>query len=178
MKPVLLVALILTSVTTVIPESAEAQLATQLQDGVRVRVVRNNGKAVVGFINARTHDSISIIKPRRGAMPQSFSLGDISHVDVSRGRSRARGAMIKGAIGLGIGAVAGAFAGAATYTEGSSCEPGPNNWCLFDCFIICSRTEAGAFGGVLGGSAGLLVGTIIGIATGWEQWQSVPARIR
>ena len=160
-------------------QPVQAQIANQLQEGVRVRVVKNNGKATVGFISARTPDSLSIVRGRSAAVAQTFALNDLSRVDVSRGRSRAKGAAMKGLMGLGIGALAGGVIGAATYTEGDGCEPGPNNWCLFgDCFLVCSRGQAAVFAGVFGGGAGLLIGTAIGIATGWERWESVPARIR
>jgi hypothetical protein len=161
-----------------VPARSDAQVAAQLQEGIRVRVVKNNGKTTVGFFSARTPDSLSIIRAKVGSPPQSFALNEISQVAVSRGRSRAKGALVKGAIGLGIGALAGGVIGAATYSEGDACQSGPNNWCLFDCFIVCSRSEAGIFAGALGGAAGLLVGAAVGIATGWEQWQSVPARTR
>jgi hypothetical protein len=161
-----------------VPTRSDAQVASQLQEGIRVRVVKNNGKTTVGFLSARTPDSLSIIRAKGGALPQSFALNEISHIAVSRGSSRAKGALVKGAIGLGIGALAGGVIGAATYSEGDGCQSGPNNWCLFDCFIVCSRSEAGLLAGTLGGAAGLLVGTVVGIATGWEHWQSVPARTR
>lgn len=156
----------------------QAQVASQLQEGVRVRLVKNNGKATVGFLSAQTPDSLSIVRARSAASAQTFALKDLSHVDVSRGRSRAKGAALKGLMGLGVGAIAGGLIGAATYSEGDGCQPDANNWCLFDCFIVCSRGEAAAFAGVLGGGAGLLIGTAIGIATGWERWESVPARTR
>ena len=170
--------LLTAALLAIFPVSSEAQLATQLQDGLRVRVVRNDGKATVGFISSTTSDSLSIIGAKGKAPAQTFSLSDVSHVDVSRGRSRAKGAALKGLMGLGIGALAGGAIGAATYTESNGCEPGPDNWCLFDCLVVCSRGQAAVLAGVLGSGAGLLIGTAIGIATGWERWESVPARIR
>lgn len=155
-----------------------AQVASQLQEGVRVRVVKISGKTTVGFISAQTSDSLSIVRARSGTEAQTFALDDLSRVDVSRGRSRAKGAALKGLMGLGIGALAGGLLGAATYTESDGCDSGPDGWCLFDCLIICSRGQAAAFAGTLGGGAGVLIGTAIGIATGWERWESVPARIR
>ena len=166
------------AVVAILPLCSEAQLVTQLQDGLRVRVVRNDGKATVGFISARTSDSLSIIGAKGRAPVQTFSLTDVSHVDVSRGRSRAKGAALKGLMGLGVGAIAGGLIGAATYTDADECQPGPDNWCLFDCLVVCSRGQAAIFAGALGSGAGLLIGAAIGIATGWERWESVPASIR
>lgn len=161
----------------IVPVPSEAQFVTQLQDGLRVRIVRNNGKATVGFISARTNDSLTIIGAKGRAPVQTFSLSDVSHVDISRGKSRAKGAALKGLMGLGVGALAGGLLGAVTYTD-AECEPGPDNWCLFDCLVVCSRGQAAIFAGALGSGAGLLIGTAIGIATGWERWEAVPARIR
>lgn len=166
------------SAAALIAAPMDAQVATQLQDGIRVRVVKNSGRATVGFLSSRTPDSLSITGARSGGAVRTFALEDISHVDVSRGKSRAKGGLLKGLMGLGIGALGAGIIGAATYGGGDKCEPGPNNSCMFSCFMDCSRSDAAIFAGMLGAGAGLVAGTVYGIATGWEHWESVPARIR
>lgn len=75
------------------------------------------------------------------------------------------GALIKGAMGLGIGIASGALLGAASYSERSP-----------SCFFDCSRGQAAAFGGMLGGASGLVIGTIVGVATGRERWTAIQFR--
>ena len=149
--------------------ACEAQVALALQQGSRVRVVTTEGTSTVGTIAAPIGDSIVL---SRSYEVSGFALNEISTVQVSRGKGRMKGAFIKGAAGLGIGLLSGAIIGAATYTKDDGCDP--NSFCLFDCIIVCSRTDAALMAGTLVGGLGLVVGTIAGVATGWEQWQAVP----
>jgi hypothetical protein len=147
---------------------SEGQVAGNLQQGVRVRVVTNQGSAIVGTIAAPIGDSVVLSRPREVT---AFALKEISTVQVSRGKGRLKGAFIKGAAGLGIGLLSGAIIGAATYSKTDECDP--NRFCLFDCIVVCSRGDAALIAGTLGGGAGLIVGTIAGLATGWEEWHAV-----
>ena len=153
----------------IVSVQAEAQVASSLQQGIRVRVVTSGGDAIVGTIAAAIRDSIVL---SRSHEVSTFALHEISTVQVSRGKGRLKGAFIKGAAGLGIGLLSGAIIGAATYTKPDECSPG--SFCLFDCIIVCSRTDAALMAGSMIGGLGLVVGTAVGVATGSEQWQEVP----
>ena len=166
MRRIILALLVLVFTTAV---QSEAQVASALQQGIRVRVVTNEGGAIVGTIAAPIGDSVVLSRSHEMA---AFALSEISTVQVSRGKGRMKGAFIKGAAGLGIGLLSGAIIGAATYTRDDECDS--NSFCLFDCIIVCSRTDAALMAGTLVGGLGLVVGTIAGVATGWEQWQAVP----
>lgn len=147
----------------------EAQVASRLQQGVRVKVVTNDGAAIVGRVAAPINDTLLLSRPHEMT---SLAVSEISSIRMSRGKGRAKGALIKGAAGLGIGLLSGAILGATTYEDSSECQP--NSFCLFDCIIVCSRSDAAIMAATLVGGLGLVVGTIAGIATGWEQWEAVP----
>jgi hypothetical protein len=158
---------------------ADAQIAATLQSGVRVRIVPVNGKRIVGTVASATTDSVSLYSRGTRGSTLTFARSEVSTIQVSRGRSRVQGALIKGAIGLGIGAVSGALIGATTYSrDENTCTPSAGNWCLFGCLIVCSRGDAALFAGTLLGAGGLLVGTVTGVATGWEKWDTVEGRTR
>ena len=157
------------ALVAIVSVNVDAQVASTLQQGIRVRVVTTEGTSIVGTIAAPIGDSITL---SRSYEVSAFALNEISTVQVSRGKGRLRGALIKGAAGLGIGMLSGAILGAATYTKADECDPG--SFCLFDCIIVCSRTDAALMAGTMIGGLGLVVGTAVGIATGSEQWQAVP----
>jgi hypothetical protein len=161
---------------------ASAQRASELSSGARVRITPEQGRSFVGTVVSSTPDSITLMGERPVAEVRT-AYGNVKAVEVSNGRGRLKGALVKGLIGLGGGIVAGAAIGAATYSEPEEreCTPDPNALgfnCLFanSCFMVCSRTEAAAFVGVLGGGAGLIIGTIAGAITGHESWTTVRFR--
>jgi len=164
-----IISILVAVLIAIVSVHAEAQVASSLQQGIRVRVVTSGGDAIVGTIAAPIRDSITL---SRSYEVSAFALNEISTVQVSRGKGRLRGAVIKGAAGLGIGLLSGAILGAATYSKPDECAPG--SFCLFDCIVVCSRTDAALVAGTLVGGLGLIVGTAVGVATGSEQWQAVP----
>ena len=159
---------------------ANAQRVNELATGVRVRLTPAHGHRLVGALAAAPGDSLSVMVQNSPPLVRSAVASDVKKVEVSNGKSRAQGALIQGAIGLGIGAVSGAILGAATYSDPSqsTCNTQSDygflgcgsDWCLF----VCSRGQAAGLGGVLGGFSGLVIGTIVGIATGHESWTTVP----
>jgi hypothetical protein len=156
--------------------SASAQRASELQEGVRVRVTRSHGRSVVGTYLGAEMDSVRVLQEGH-ERPQRLPAGDVSKIEVSRGRSRAKGALIKGLIGLGIGAVSGAIVGAATYSDSDSTVCNADFGCgpAF-CILICSKSQAAGLVGTIGAAAGLVIGTITGVVTGQEQWQTATLR--
>jgi hypothetical protein len=112
---------------------------------------------------------------------RSTASTDVARMEVSRGRNRLQGALIKGAIGLGIGLASGGLLGAASYSEPKprQCTPAPDDYfglgCAFSnaCFFACSRGAAAGIGAFLGGASGLVIGTVVGAVTGRESWTVV-----
>jgi hypothetical protein len=158
-------------------QPASGQRFNQIQTGIRVRVTRIEGKALIGAFVGADGDSLRLMSDDAHAAVRSAATIDIRKVEVSRGRSRAKGALIGGLIGLGVGAASGAILGAATYSDNNStvCTPdlgcGPA-WCV----IICSKGQAAGFAGTLAGAAGLLIGSVAGAVSGREQWGPVAVR--
>jgi hypothetical protein len=153
-----------------------AQRPGELQEGVRVRVTRIHGGNLTGTYLGAGIDSVRILEEGHQRL-QRLPASDVSRIEVSRGRSRAKGALIKGLIGLGVGAASGAILGAATYSDDNSTVCTPNlgcgpAWCIF----VCSKSQAAGVVGTLGGAVGLLIGIITGAITGQEQWQAATFR--
>lgn len=154
--------------------AALAQRTNELQKGIRVRVTATNGASVVGAYLGFENDSMNVQEQGARALPRSMAMSDVSKIEVSEGNNRAMGGLIKAAIGLGIGAAAGAIVGAISYrAQSDSCPPGGGLDCGWGCFFVCSRGSAAGFVGALGGAAGLVVGGIYGLATGHESWTTV-----
>ena len=154
---------------------AGAQDIASLQAGARIRIRLDPvyGGAVTGTLSGVSPDSIKYLPERSGAQVTALGLSEVKRLDVSRGRSKKRGALVKGLTGLAIGAAGGAALGALTYEEYVR-EPG--DW--FGCLFICSRSDNAGVGGFFGGLAGVVVGTIYGAARGHEKWERVPLRSR
>lgn len=153
-----------------------AQVQDQLQVGARVRLAPDGGKPQVGRVISVTADSIGFAKDdgRSGVRVLGLGLGSMGRLQVSKGKSRAKGALMKGLIGLGIGGVTGAALGAATYEDDYGCRSGES--CFISCFIICSRGDAAGAVGLFGATVGVVIGGVIGAVTGWETWADVIPR--
>lgn len=151
---------LLVLVLVVLPVTASSQRADYLQDGARVRLVPERGRTIVGTATLITSDSMSILAP---GSSQSVRVGlrDATRVEVSTGVNRAKGALIYGLVGLGLGAAGGAALGAAT----------PNN--SSGCFPMCGRGASAYIGGVVLGLIGGIGGVVGGASKGWEGWRAV-----
>ena len=88
-------------------------------------------------------------------------------VHVSGGRNRPLGALVNGLMGLGIGAAAGAVAGAAFHKE-SDCSS-------FICFNT-SRSQDTTFAALVFGPLGAVAGSMYGAVRGRERWEPVALR--
>ena len=159
-----LIALLLT-----VPLASHAQETNALRNGVRIEVTPVRGKAATGRLLFVRSDSMFYSPSGRSAASisesgvTSMALADVKTVKVSRGRNVLLSALVHGVIGTAIGAGTGALIAAATWSEKSN-----------DFFCGGSRGACAAFGGVVGSPLGLVFGTIYGLATGYERWQSVP----
>lgn len=143
--------------------AAQAQLA-ELQPGVRFRFRASGVLAgrVTATVIERSADSLSFAGAAGGLT--RIALSSLESAEVSRGRSRARGA-IRGVLwGLGFGALSGLIADSNPGQCGyqATCES-------------TSRGEAVAVSGVGGATLGAISGAIIGS----ERWVrlSLPARV-
>ncbi|MEJ7761069.1 MAG: hypothetical protein WKF55_15920 [Gemmatimonadaceae bacterium] len=153
--------------------AAGAQDIASLQAGARIRLDPVYGGAVTATLSGVSPDSIKYLLERSGAQVTALGLSEVKRLDVSRGRSRKRGALLKGLTGLAVGAAGGAALGALTYEEYVQ-ERG--DW--LGCLIICSRGDNALYVGSAGGLAGVVLGTIYGAVMGHEQWERVPLRSR
>jgi hypothetical protein len=163
--------------TFLVSASGWAQRTNELQKGVRVRITHRNGANVVGAYLGFENDSVNVQEQGLQTLPRSMAMSDVSKIEVSNGSSRATGGLIKAAIGLGIGAAAGAVVGAVSYrSQTDKCSSGGGLDCGWGCFFVCSRSAAAGITGVLGGAAGFIVGGIYGLATGHESWSTVTDR--
>lgn len=141
---------------------AEAQLA-ELQPGTRVRVRGADiAGRLQGVVLTRVGDSLTIARPSGPPLPST--IGTLSQVEISRGKSRGRGAL-RGLIwGAGIGAVFGLIP-----VDDAECDRDPS---AYGCG---SRAESMVLSALGGSMIGVPIGAIIGV----ERWVplSMPARI-
>jgi hypothetical protein len=137
--------------------------AGSLTPGARVRIAQAGEKPRVGIVVARTADTL-LVKWPEFASSAAVPFADISRLDVSTGRHRR---VLKGmALGtVGVGTI-GAIAGAISYQP---CQSTEFLGCLF---APASRSDAAAFGGVVGGALGLVVGSLVGLQR-HESWKRV-----
>ena len=157
------------AVLLAVPLAAHAQETNALRNGVRLEITPINGKTQKGRLMAVRNDSLyyapSGVAQRSisESAAASVAFADVKSVRVSRGRNVLLSAFVHGLIGTAIGAGTGALIAAATWSEKSN-----------DFFCGGSRGACAAFGGVVGSPLGLIAGTIYGLATGYDRWQSVP----
>lgn len=143
--------------------SASAQLS-ELQPGTRIRL-RAPGEIagrLTGVVTARTVDSVTITRPN--AAPLAVAVSKLTSLDISRGKSRLRGAG-KGTLwGVGGGLLLGL-----TPISESTCTYGTGN---------CTPVSRGEFMGtmVLGS---VIIGAAVGAIVGSEVWESavLPSRL-
>ncbi len=139
-----------------------AQVA-ELQPGTRVRV-RGSDVAgrLQGVVLSRSGDSLTVSRPNGPPIP--LVLSAMSRVEVSRGKSRGRGAWRGLLWGVGIGAVLGLVP-----TDDPECDRDP------DAFGCGSRAESMALAAIGGSVIGVPIGAIIGV----ERWETlaIPARV-
>ncbi len=152
--------IIIMAVLLALPQPAVAQASSALTQGVRLEITPVNAKPQVGTLISLTNDSLLIDVKR--AQPVSMALTRIKSVKVSRGRSHFRGAVTKGLLGAGLGILTGGAIAGGTWSEES-----------MDFFCGGSRGACVAFGSMMGGSFGLVAGTIYGAIRGDERWESV-----
>ena len=147
---------------TLVSGQAPAPLGT-IQPGARVRITTPGAKARTATVVAHTGDTLVVRWPQfANAVPVPVS--GISRLDVSTGRHRR---VLKGA-GLGtlVGGATGGLVAAISY---SPCDPDT----FFDCFLEPeNRGEAAVWGTLVGGTLGLVVGTLAGLPRR-ESWQQV-----
>jgi len=149
---------------TAVASSAVAQEAP-LRPGQRVRVQSAivNTPVVTGAVEAIRPDTL-VVRPEDGAsggVATAIPLSSIARLQVSQGR---HSKWVTGlVVGLGIGVGGGAILGATT------CE-GDFLFTTGDCAVM---------GATLFGAVGAVSGTVVGLLTKSERWESVPVnRVR
>ena len=158
-----------TAVTFAIIVAASTPVWAQsdVTPGQRIRVKSSDrNDPVVGKLVSADSEMIWVVQPQADtvALPRKWVRG----VDVSTGtyRSPRKGA----AIGLLVGAGLGAIVGAAAYEP---CEP----HALFDCIAAPgSASQSAALGAIVFGALGGTVGLLIGTLSVSDRW--TPASVR
>ena len=149
----------LSLVAVIVAVPLDAQVS-ELTVGARLRVRAPDAVAgrLTGVVVARTADSLTLT--RSNAAPVAIPLVSLTEVEVSRGRSRSRGALKGAAWGAGVSAV---FGGLLIGEETCEEPTAPAN-----CTPM-TRVESVAYGAV----SGALLGAIIGVFVGSEHWERV-----
>lgn len=158
--PALVVAL--TVLLTFLPLRPLAGQLAELQPGTRVRV-RGSDVAgrLQGVVLSRSGDSLTVSRPNGPPIP--LSLSTVSRVEISRGKSRSRGAWRGLLWGAGIGAVLGLVP-----IDDPECERDP------DAFGCGSRAESMVLTAIGGSIIGVPIGAIIGV----ERWETLTIPVR
>ncbi|MCE2899643.1 MAG: hypothetical protein ACK6DP_15460 [Gemmatimonas sp.] len=145
--------------------SLGAQLA-ELQPGTKVRVRAPGAVAgqLTGMVIARTADSVTITRP--GAVPVAVPVRALTSLEISRGKSRSRGARQGLLWGGGIGLVLGLVPFSDRPCVAGQFEP--------DCERV-SIAENASYSTLGGGMIGALVGALVGS----ERWDraTLPASV-
>jgi hypothetical protein len=132
--------------------------------GARVRVITTGkGPEIVGTLIARHGDSLFVA---RFADTAFVLQEDVKSYEISAGKHHQVGK----SIGFGVltGAAVGGAIGAFTYSPCHSTE-------FLGCFMTpSSRAESTAWGGVLGLSAGGLIGLVVGVFAEFDTWVASP----
>ena len=138
--------------------------AASLQPGARVRITQVGESPRVAILVAKNSEEL-IVQGPKFETDEAVPLAQITRLEVSTGRHRN---LLKGmGLGLGIGGTAGLLLGAVGYQECTGmCILGPSD-----------RGESAAFGGILLGTLGLVVGTLVGLPS-HDTWQRVPLDTR
>ena len=134
----------------------------ELRPGARVRLSAPGTLAgqLTGTVLERSTDSLLFATPN--GTPTRLALSALDRVEVSRGESRARGALKGTAWGAGVGIGLGLISVAA----GNECAD-------FD--TVCPTDTEFVTSTALGGA---VIGAIIGAIVGSERWQTLRAPLR
>jgi hypothetical protein len=136
-------------------DAARAQIP-ELQTGARVRLRAPSTVAgrVTGVVLARSADSVTLA--REGGVPVAVPLSALTSLEVSRGKSRSRGA--------GKGAL---WGGGVMMLTGAAFSDRP---CKRDEGAGTCEQVSAAENALYSGVAGVMIGAIIGAAVGSEHW--------
>ena len=148
------------------PSSGLAQEQTfKLEPGARVRIVSPTFKSKDPMrILAVSDDSIQF-RSERHSVKYTIPLEQVSAFEVSVGSRRRT---LRGtALGFLSGGTSGGVLGYVSYNPCSDCWFGPS-----------SASESAVWGGIAGGTVGLLVGTTIGFFSKSEMWRRIPIQSR
>ena len=155
------------------PNPLAAQTAApagQLVPGARVRVTQAGAKPRTGIVVAQTADTLRVRWPDFSS-PDALPVASISRLEVSTGRHRR---VLKGmGYGAAAGIAVGGIIGAVSYEPCDSTE-------FLGCLLAPeSRTQSAAWGGMVIGTLGLVVGTLAGIPSreGWQQVSLAERRV-
>ena len=138
--------------------------------GDRIRVTVTNGPRVVGRFERADADALVMVGG--DSIRRVIPLANVGRLDVARGSaSRTRRMVRGGAMGLAIGAMAGAAVGAVA--PQGDCDSSDGEFC-----IGFEREFAVAASAVTLGTAGLLTGVYLGATRDPTRWVSVPGTSR
>lgn len=141
-----------------------AQSASGLQAGAKVRLHVVGQPTISGVLLGPVRDSVRLSAVGGS---RAISLGELRRMSVSAGReSVGRSMLRKGGIGALAGLLGGVILG---FADG---DDDPRGW------FAMSASEKAAVGGVFLGGVGFVGGSIVGLATRGERWESAPVTTR
>ncbi len=149
------------------PAPSGAQRAEIIAQGAKIRVSTVGKAPYVGHLDSLTGATLAMSTSDQNVRAPSFAIrrDQVLGLEVRR-KSHVRGALKGGAIGFLAGVASGFALGFLTYDEE-------------DCFIFCSPTDAGFFGGLVGAVVVTPIGIVGGAVRGAGVWTRVdPASAR
>jgi hypothetical protein len=147
--------------TAPVAAQTAAQASSHVRPGAEVRVTSPSASG--RFVVQEMDSGILTLRDSSGAAVR-VPLASVTMLSVSRGRRSAGAGALRGAgLGFAGGAVAGIILG---YVAGD--DPPEDLW-----FAYSAEDKALIYGVLLGVGSGL-VGTVVGLASPGEQWESVP----
>ena len=141
------------------PATVLGQRADVIERGAKIRVSMTGKPSQVGYLDSLSTETIGLRLTEPNSGSAYLARTQVVGFEVRR-KSRVRGALKGGLIGLAAGTVSGFLLGALTYEDS-------------DCFFVCSPAQAGMVVGIVGAVIVTPIGIVGGAVTGAGTWKRV-----
>lgn len=157
-----IMALFITGAAIAAPAALPAQRADIVQQGATIRVLMKGRSPQIGRLDSLTVATLamSITDRTSSSVKLNIEREKVLGLQV-RGRSRVKGALRGAGLGFLAGAVSGFTLAALTYKEEANC------------WMLCSRTDVGMLGALVGSVIVIPIGIIGGATQGAGTWKRV-----
>lgn len=157
-------------------QTIQAQTATDLATGARVRVTAADGRARLATFTRMTADSIDFVDLARNANTR-MAISQLSKLELSRGDKSRAGARRGAWIGLAVGTLAGAALGVVSYEE-PQCKSGEFCYDEPSCSPVCTKRSSITVNAAVGAASGIYLGFRFGKRKGREKWTEIDLHAR